>query len=99
MEMHTGARLKSGTERIFVRKTRSPRRTSTSAFQESATPAKPACPLSVSIASEADTLLSFERPLLAAVYAHLENSIAATHVFFSIKRTRAHGGCLGAESR
>jgi hypothetical protein len=36
---------------------------------------------------------------LPAVYAHLENSIAATHVFFSIKRTRAHGGCLGAESR
>src|SRR6185312_3990956 len=45
------------------------------------------------------TLLSFERPLHSAVYTHLENSIAATHVFFSIKRTRAHGGCLGAESR
>jgi hypothetical protein len=43
--------------------------------------------------------LSFERALRAAVYAHLENSIVATHVFFSIKRTRAHGGCLGAESR
>jgi hypothetical protein len=31
---------------------------------------------------------------------HLENSIAVDiNVFFSIKRTRAHGGCLGAESR
>jgi hypothetical protein len=52
------------------------------------------------------TLLSFERPPLEAVTshagasgAHLENSIVATHVFFSIKRTRAHGGCLGAKSR
>ena len=51
------------------------------------------------------TLLSFERPALPAFQlgaigrVHLENSIAATHVFFSIKRTRAHGGCLGAKSR
>ena len=30
---------------------------------------------------------------------HLENSIAAIHVFFLIKRIRAHGGCLGAKSR
>jgi hypothetical protein len=55
------------------------------------------------------TLLSFERPaskpalLLAcdfdALALHLENSIAATTVFFTIKRLRAHGGCLGARSR
>jgi hypothetical protein len=54
------------------------------------------------------TLLSFERPcprrggsLLGGPPArvHLENSIVATHVFFLIKRTRAHGGCLGAKSR
>ena len=31
--------------------------------------------------------------------AHLENSIAVTSEFFSIKRIRAHGGCLGAKSR
>jgi hypothetical protein len=54
---------------------------------------------------DVSTLLSFERPALAPVLSvgrkpvHLENSIAATHVFFLIKRTRAHGGCLGAESR
>jgi hypothetical protein len=30
---------------------------------------------------------------------HLENSIAAYNVFFTIKRRRAHGGCLGAKSR
>ena len=53
------------------------------------------------------TLLSFERPRLGAVFsfgrtnagAHLENSIAAYNVFFTIKRRRAHGGCLGAKSR
>ena len=52
------------------------------------------------------TLLSFERPPLEGgllsfwrAGVHLENSIVATHVFFSIKRTRAHGGCLGAKSR
>jgi hypothetical protein len=50
--------------------------------------------------------LSFERPaagrnLIVAdrVRAHLENSIAVTSEFFSIKRIRAHGGCLGAKSR
>jgi hypothetical protein len=31
--------------------------------------------------------------------AHLENSIATFSVFFTIKRLRAHGGCLGAKSR
>ena len=31
--------------------------------------------------------------------AHLENSIATSHEFFLIKRIRAHGGCLGVESR
>ena len=31
--------------------------------------------------------------------AHLENSIAVTSEFFTIKRLRAHGGCLGAKSR
>ena len=51
------------------------------------------------------TLLSFERPALPAFQlgairrVHLENSIAATTVFFMIKRLRAHGGCLGARSR
>ena len=52
------------------------------------------------------TLLSFERPRRNAWFfyvgvapVHLENSIVALHVFFSIKRTRAYGGCLGAESR
>ena len=34
-----------------------------------------------------------------AVRAHLENSIAVTSEFFTIKRIRAHGGCLGAKSR
>jgi hypothetical protein len=43
--------------------------------------------------------LSFERPSTGRFCAHLENSIAATRVFFLIKRTRAHGGCLGAKSR
>src|SRR6266550_876977 len=52
------------------------------------------------------SLLSFERPssmggflLGARARSHLENSIATHNVFFSIKRTRAHGGCLGAKSR
>jgi hypothetical protein len=52
------------------------------------------------------TLLSFERPSLSGGFSHgrsspphLENSIATHNVFFSIKRTRAHGGCLGAKSR
>ena len=53
------------------------------------------------------SLLSFERPALAGVLvlgelsarAHLENSIAAIYEFFTIKRLRAHGGCLGAKSR
>ncbi len=40
---------------------------------------------------------SFGRTLGAG--AHLENSIAAYNVFFTIKRLRAHGGCLGAKSR
>jgi len=53
-------------------------------------------------------LLSFERPASSSVFsfgrtlgagAHLENSIAAYNVFFTIKRLRAHGGCLGAKSR
>jgi hypothetical protein len=51
--------------------------------------------------------LSFERPPACGWFldcgrparAHLENSIAVVDVFFSIKRTRAHGGCLGAKSR
>ena len=30
---------------------------------------------------------------------HLENSIAVESEFFTIKRLRAHGGCLGAKSR
>src|SRR5262245_27608851 len=53
------------------------------------------------------TLLSFERPAHRAGFsrrrpagrAHLENSIVETHRVLLIKRTRAHGGCLGAESR
>jgi hypothetical protein len=51
-------------------------------------------------------LLSFERPRLERPFggrtsagADLENSIAAYNVFFTIKRRRAHGGCLGAKSR
>ena len=34
-----------------------------------------------------------------AVRVHLENSIAVTSEFFTIKRLRAYGGCLGAKSR
>src|SRR5207344_2522261 len=60
------------------------------------------------------SLLSFERPGHAVVAdsrarcfswgepnarAHLENSIVAKCEFFTIKRLRAHGGCLGAKSR
>ena len=53
-------------------------------------------------------LLSFERPAVERLLSfgrtfgagvHLENSIAAYNVFFTIKRLRAHGGCLGAKSR
>src|SRR6266700_2621802 len=54
------------------------------------------------------SLLSFERPASvrrrsrvgrAPSRVHLENSIAVTSEFFTIKRLRAHGGCLGAKSR
>ena len=34
-----------------------------------------------------------------SIRAHLENSIAVTSEFFTIKRLRAYGGCLGAKSR
>ena len=58
--------------------------------------------------------MSFERPAAhvassdvrpasrvgrAGARAHLENSIVANDEFFTIKRLRAHGGCLGAKSR
>src|SRR4051794_28869018 len=33
----------------------------------------------------------------AGARTHLENSIAAIYEFFTIKRLRAHGGCLGAK--
>ena len=50
------------------------------------------------------TLLSFEglgvlNRALGSARADLENSIVVSSEFFTIKRLRAHGGCLGAKSR